>query len=133
MSETIEGRVTQVLASDDLDDYAIPPEIYDAVEDDEDLVGILRNPIDGPLGVLLEVPLLGETLALAWSLLPRTEPVIEIQGSATIVAESGTIDAGEWIEVDVAEAVVDETISRGSIEQRDVLLYEVEDLLEVSR
>lgn len=127
--EIMTGFVSQVLEPDDLDAYAIPTEVVDGLQEGEDLVVVLTSPMHGSIRRILDVPLLGDLLNFVWimlTLLPRIEPLAEIQGMECVALESGSVDVDSWIVARVEEAVVEETAAREEVLERRVWLYEGE-------
>ncbi|ELZ08500.1 hypothetical protein C479_14213 [Halovivax asiaticus JCM 14624] len=132
MTRTIEALVTDAVEFDDLDRYAIPSETYDGVEPDEDLVLVQTDPfpervrrilglpiVNIPLRVVgmfvLAIPVIGPKWADLWD-----------QGTYKVAIEHGAVDIGEWISLELEEAVVEETTSRRGTEDRTIWLYEGE-------
>lgn len=126
VTRTVEGVVSQVLTADELDDYVIPPEIYDGVEPDEDLVVLVQDPLPERIRRILGwwpvYVVCSSVLFFPAAILGRPIPD---QDPVEIAAPAGSLEEGEHVELEVAEAVVDETRTRGDTTDRVVHLYEV--------
>lgn len=130
MTRTVEALVAQVIAYDDLDQYAIPPATYDGVEPGEDLVLVQTEPHSKRIRKLLDNPLVDIPLRVL-SMFIYLIPVVRWKwanlfttGAYKVAIEHGTVDEGDWITVDLEEAVVEETRTRSGVDDREVWLYE---------
>jgi len=138
MSKQIDGYVQQVISYEDLDQYAIPTEMVDAVRPGEDLVVVLQDRVMWYYE-LTDIPVLGYLISVLM-VFPRAVPQIRQaldHDPIEVVVDSGTLSEGDEVSIVVEEAVVEETVvdgtrsRRGAVEDRTVWAHELVEVLRV--
>jgi len=137
-TETIEALVVQTIDADELDRYAIPSEISDAVEDGEELIVLNRDPQPEALRALFAIPVIGTLLDGLLSLLfaiPRAvgvDPDLFDPDAIHAVAPIGDVEEDAQVRAEISEAVVRSVFSRGQVSSSEALLYELRDVEELT-
>ncbi|ELY85057.1 hypothetical protein [Natrinema gari] len=138
MTERIEGLVTQVIEPDERGRFAIPAEILDGIADDEDLIVVATDPDPAWARRVFDIPIFGSiaqgVVGIVVSLLALLPGIDRdrFETAEGVAAARGTLAEGEWVTLEVRDAVVSETAARGDVLEREVHLREIVDVCERS-
>ncbi|ELY73209.1 division/cell wall cluster transcriptional repressor MraZ [Natrinema pallidum] len=131
MTDRLEGLVTQVIEPDERGRFAIPAEIRDGVADDEDLIVVATDPDPAWARRIYDIPIFGSIIQAVVGI-PRSALTLvpgigrdDVATAEGVAAAHGTLTEGEWVTLEVRDAVVSETTARGDVLEREVHLRDI--------